>query len=126
VLSVSRDGSFSAMPRIAPRMTSNAKALRKAATPEERLLWNRLRHAHPRFTRQLPVGSYIIDLACRGAKLAVELDGSQHLDAGSYDDRRTAFLEGLGWQVLRFWNNDVRDNADGVAEAIMAVVVLRL
>ena len=126
MLSVSSDGSFVAMPRVAPRMTANAKTLRNAATSEERSLWKRLRHVRPRFTRQLPVGPYILDFACRNARLAVELDGGQHLDAALYDDRRTVYLEGLGWQVLRFWNSDVRDNVDGVAEAIMAAVALRL
>nr|WP_206364781.1 DUF559 domain-containing protein [Sphingomonas populi] len=103
-------------------MTANARLLRNAATAEERALWSRLRHLRPRFTRQLPIGSYIIDFACRAIKLAVELDGSQHLDAVAYDDTRTLFLESLGWRVLRYWNSDVRDNADGVAEAIMAAV----
>jgi len=103
-------------------MTANARLLRNTATSEERALWSRLRHLRPRFTRQLPMGSYIIDFACRSIKLAVELDGSQHLDAVAYDDTRTLFLESLGWRVLRYWNSDVRDNADGVAEAIMAAV----
>ena len=56
----------------------------------------------------------------------MELDGSQHLDAAPYDARRTAFLEGLGWRVLCFWNSDVRSNPDGVVEAIMAAADLRL
>jgi BirA family biotin operon repressor/biotin-[acetyl-CoA-carboxylase] ligase len=114
------------MARVAPHKTTNARALRNAATAEERLLWTRLRHVRPRFTRQLAIGSYILDFACRTAKIVVELDGSQHLDSTVYDEQRTAFLAGLGWQVLRFWNNDVRDNPDGVAEAIVAALVLRL
>ncbi len=107
-------------------MTVNARALRRGATAEERALWLRLRATRPRFTRQLPVGKYVLDLACRTAKLAIEIDGSQHLDAGAYDARRTAFLEALGWRVLRFWNSEVRDNPDGVAEAILAALALRL
>jgi len=63
-----------------------------------------------------------VDFACRTIKIAVEIDCSQHIDAQSYDARRTAFLEGLGWRAMRFWNSDVRENADGVAEAIAAVV----
>ncbi|MDF0488227.1 DUF559 domain-containing protein [Sphingomonas sp. H39-1-10] len=113
------------MPRIAPHMTANARLLRDAATAEERALWSRLRHLRPRFTRQLPIGSYIVDFACRSIKLAVELDGSQHIDAVAYDDSRTLFIESLGWRVLRFWNSEVRENADGVAEAIMAAVAHR-
>ena len=88
-------------------MTANARVLRHEATPEERALWLRLRHVRPRFTRQSPVGPFIFDFACRTLKLAVELDGSQHLDAAAYDAKRTGFLESLGWQVLRFPNSDV-------------------
>ncbi|MGN6124507.1 MAG: endonuclease domain-containing protein [Sphingomonas oligoaromativorans] len=107
-------------------MTSKARALRTDATAEERLLWARLRHIRPRFTRQLPLGGYIVDFACRTARIAVELDGSQHLNSIAYDAQRTAFLESLGWRVLRFWNSDVRANPDGVAEAIALAVDLRL
>jgi very-short-patch-repair endonuclease len=114
------------MPRIAPDKTARARALRNAATAEERILWARLRHAHPRFTRQLPVGRYILDFACRSAKLGVELDGSQHLDTSSYDVQRARFLEDLGWFVLRFWNSEIRHNPDGVAEVIVASVASRL
>jgi very-short-patch-repair endonuclease len=113
------------MPRVAPKLTSNARSLRNRATAEERLLWTRLRHVRPRFTRQLPVGRYILDFACRTLRLAIEIDGSQHLDAGDYDAERTRLLEGSGWQVLRLWNSEVRKNPDGVAEAI-AATALRL
>ena len=58
-------------------------------------------------------------------KLAVEIDGSQHLDASRYDKERTRFLEGLGWERLRFWNSEVCENPDGVAEAIIAAAALR-
>lgn len=109
------------MPRIAPYMTANARALRTDATEAERLIWLRLRFHRPRFTRQLPVGRYIVDLACRSVKLGIEFDGSQHVDSPS-DDERTRWLEGLGWHVIRFWNSDVVANPDGVAEAIMATV----
>ena len=73
----------------------------------------------------MPLGGYIVDFACRATKIAVELDGSEHLDATAYDTRRTAVLERLGWTVLRFWNSDVRDNPDGVAEAMVSAVALR-
>ncbi|WP_331377411.1 endonuclease domain-containing protein [Sphingomonas sp. 37zxx] len=86
------------------------------------MIWLRLRGHRPRFTRQLPVGPYILDFACRSAKLAVEIDGSQHAESAG-DERRTAFLAALGWRVLRFWNSDVRENADGVVEAILAAVI---
>jgi len=71
------------------------------------------------------IGSYIVDFACRSARLAIELDGSQHIDC-LRDEERTSRLEGLGWRVLRFWNNDVIANCDGVAAAILIEVSARL
>ncbi|WP_295561743.1 endonuclease domain-containing protein [uncultured Sphingomonas sp.] len=109
------------MPRIAPSMTANARALRTDATEAERLIWLRVRGHRPRFTRQLPVGRYIIDLACRSVKLGVEFDGSQHVDSLG-DEARTQWLERLGWRVIRFWNSDVVANPDGVTEVILAAV----
>ena len=113
------------MTRVSPVMTERARALRNGATEAERLIWRRLSGFRPRFTRQLVVGRYIIDLACRSVKLAVEFDGSQHIDS-TYDGTRTAFLETHGWRVVRFWNSDVTGNPDGVAEAILADVAARL
>jgi very-short-patch-repair endonuclease len=107
------------MPRIAPRLTGFARDLRNGATKPERTIWRLIRHHRPRFTRQHVVGCYIVDLACREAKLAVELDGSQHLGAADDDAARTAFLKSLGWRVIRFWNSDVTDNPEGVAAAIL-------
>ncbi|HEX7781778.1 MAG TPA: DUF559 domain-containing protein [Sphingobium sp.] len=101
-------------------MTANARALRNGQTEAEKAIWHLLSRYRPRFTRQLVVGPYILDIACRSAKLAIELDGSQHADALAYDADRTAFLEGEGWTVLRFWNGDVYENADGVVEAVLA------
>ena len=106
-------------------MTRRARALRTNATDAERQVWLRIRAYRPRFTRQLVVGSYIVDIACREAKLAIELDGSQHVES-AYDEARTAFLKNAGWTVLRFWNSDVIANPDGVAEAILAEVGSRL
>lgn len=70
-------------------MIVNARKLQR----EERALWERLRHIRPRFTRQLRVGSYVLHFACRTLKIAVALDGGQHLDAVAYDGKRTEFLE---------------------------------
>ena len=125
MLSASRSVSLKTMTRVAKDMTAIARALRREATSEERAIWQRIRHCQPRFTRQLPVGRYIIDFACRSLKIAVELDGAQHLGAGAYDEERTAFLESLGWQVLRFWNAEVRENPEGVADAILAAVAAK-
>ncbi|NIJ38448.1 very-short-patch-repair endonuclease [Sphingopyxis panaciterrae] len=100
-------------------MTDRARRLRNEETPAERAVWRLLSNYRPAFTRQLVVGSYIVDLACREAKLAIEFDGSQHLDQQAYDDRRTRFLEAEGWRVLRIWNTDVLANPEGVARLIL-------
>ena len=102
-------------------MTDRARDLRKNATATERAIWRLISTHRPRFTRQLIVGNYILDLACREAKLAIEFDGSQHIDS-AYDAERTAFLEELGWRVVRFWNVEVAENPEGVVEAILAHV----
>ena len=81
------------MTRVNELLTTNARDLRNNATKAERLLWRRLSAYRPRFTRQLVIGLYIVDFACREAKLAIELDGSQHIDAAAYDERRTFYLE---------------------------------
>ncbi|HEX7743072.1 MAG TPA: DUF559 domain-containing protein [Sphingobium sp.] len=107
------------MRRIPEYMTANARALRNGQTDAERMVWKQLSRYRPRFTRQLVVGPYILDMACRTAKLALEFDGSQHQDAFAYDAQRTAFLEGAGWTVLRFWNGEVFENLDGVLEVIL-------
>jgi very-short-patch-repair endonuclease len=106
------------MKRIEPQQTAHARDLRNNATPAERTLWRLLSRYRPKFTRQLPVGPYIADLACREARLIVECDGSQHIDS-AHDERRTLFLQSEGWTIIRFWNSEVSENPDGVAEAIL-------
>ena len=106
------------MHRVDPEMTRRARALRGNATKAERTLWRLLSQYRPKFTRQLVVGPFILDLACREAKLAVEVDGGQHADSEA-DARRTEWLAQNGWTVVRFWNSDVSGNAEGVAEAIL-------
>jgi very-short-patch-repair endonuclease len=104
--------------RVPRRTTERARQLRREATPQERTLWNLLSRYRPKFTRQLPVGPYKLDLACRQARLAVEVDGSQHIGSVS-DEIRTRFLAAEGWTVIRFWNSEVDSNAEGVVEAIL-------
>jgi very-short-patch-repair endonuclease len=85
----------------------------------EELLWQRLRGRRlegEKFVRQLQIDDFIADLACRRARLAIELDGGQH-DAAR-DAARTAIIENYGYRVLRFWNGDVIANIDGVLEII--------
>jgi very-short-patch-repair endonuclease len=109
--------------RIARKLTNRARELRNNPTPQELKLWQILCRYRPKFTRQLsiqlPIRPYVADLACRQAKLIIELDGSQHIDS-SYDLERTRNLEANGWTVIRFWNSEVDENADGVAAAILS------
>ncbi len=100
-----------------------ARALRAAQTEVERRLWQRLRNRQlngAKFRRQHPIGPYIADFFCLDARLVIELDGSQHGEesAQHVDQRRTEYLENEGYRVLRFWNEEVMDNIDGVLEEI--------
>ena len=106
-------------------LLSNARSLRKEMTKEERHLWyDFLRHCRPRFRRQEIISNYILDFFCHEAKLAVELDGSQHceLSAIHYDEKRTAHLQNLGITVIRFSNTDVMKNFDGVCQQILLLL----
>ena len=108
------------MHRVAPRLTQNARELRNNSTHAERLLWLRLRQYRPRFTRQLVIDPYIVDLACRQVRLAIELDGGQHAElTAHYDRRRTEFLQTLGWTVIRLWNSEVEQDPDGAAQFVL-------
>jgi very-short-patch-repair endonuclease len=106
-------------------MTHNvvaAKRLRRNQTDAERLLWFRLRDRRLgglKFKRQMPVHQYVVDFCCSDARLIVELDGGQHAEQVA-DVARTKKLETLGYLVLRFWNNDVLSNIDGVLETIVS------
>ena len=90
-------------------------------TKEERKLWYEYLRNHPqRFRRQVTCGNYILDFYCAAAKLAIELDGSQHYEeAGQkYDEKRDAYLKQQGIRVLRFSNGDVMNHLRGVCQAI--------
>ena len=98
-----------------------ARELRRRMTDAERALWRCLRMRQLegfRFRRQLPVGPYIVDFACLQARLIVEVDGGQHAGAAG-DARRDAFLRSCGFRVLRFWNDEVLRNPEGVCEVIL-------
>jgi very-short-patch-repair endonuclease len=71
-----------------------------------------------RFRRQVPLGRYVVDFACIEASLIVEVDGGQHSLREEQDAKRTAWLEAHGWRVIRFWNNDVMENTEGVLEEL--------
>jgi very-short-patch-repair endonuclease len=98
-----------------------ARGLRRRQTDAERRLWARLRDRRllgVKFARQVPIGPYIVDFCCREQRLIVELDGGQHATRTDYDAGRTALLEGLGYRVLRFWDNEALRNTDGVLQRI--------
>ena len=99
-----------------------ARSLRKDATDAESLLWFHLRDrrlGNHKFRRQRPIGPYFADFACLEAKLIVELDGGQHVEAVDYDETRTGFMVAQGFRVLRFWNNEVLAQTSAVLERIL-------
>ncbi|SMF84460.1 Very-short-patch-repair endonuclease [Azospirillum oryzae] len=104
-----------------PVLKHRARGMRMVPTDAERHLWQYLRNGQLggwRFRRQHPIPPYILDFVCLEVCLAVEVDGGQHADSG-YDEARTAFLKSRGWRVLRFWNNDVLRNPEGVAASVL-------
>ncbi|PXA89934.1 endonuclease [Caulobacter sp. D4A] len=107
--------------------TAMARRLRRDQTDAERLLWSVLRGRRLdgfKFRRQVPIDRYVADFVCVEARLIVELDGGQHAeDAGrAYDAARTEVLEACGYVVLRFWNDAVRYELDGVGDEILSVL----
>ncbi len=104
-----------------PRNTKRAKELRHQASPAERRLWQYLSNSQldgHKFSRQIPIGPYFADFVCRNAKLVVELDGYSHDVRVEYDNVRTKFIEALGYRVIRFNNEDVMTNVEGVLTMI--------
>ena len=101
--------------------TVRARRLRKDATDAERTLWKALRELNLplRIRRQHPIGIYIADFAIPAAKLVIEIDGGQHADAVESDANRTSALKDRGYRVIRFWNNEVLTNLDGVLTTIL-------
>jgi very-short-patch-repair endonuclease len=101
-----------------------AKSLRRELTQAERKLWSVLRNRQlsgAKFRRQQPIGPFIADFVCHDRRLIIEADGGQHADRIA-DKRRTSFLESKGYRVLRFWNNDILNNLDGVAQVIASAL----
>ena len=97
-------------------LTLLARKLRRTATKEETKLWHHLRNSSfegLKFKRQYVIGDYIVDFFCESEMLVIELDGSQHLESEN-DKIRDTYLEDLGLTVLRFWNNEINKNIEGV------------
>src|SRR6516225_8891806 len=101
--------------------SERARNLRRDMTEAEQQLWQMLRSRQTegyRFRRQVPIGGFIADFVCHAARLIVEIDGGQHDPSSEAEASRTRFLEAEGYRVLRFWNNEVLDNPEGVGAAI--------
>ena len=108
--------------RISPEIRQRAHELRKSSTPAEQKLWQALRNRNLgdyKFRRQHPIGPYIADFFCAEVGLVVEVDGGGHLDQIAYDQDRTDWLEGQGYHVIRFWNDDVLNHLDDVTQEIV-------
>lgn len=107
--------------RIKPQTKKASRRLRSEMTDAERRLWQCLRlrqvEGH-KFRRQHPLGRYILDFVCLERRLVVEVDGGQHSEQQDYDETRTEWLRWRGFRVVRFWNNEIMNNIDGVMEAI--------
>jgi len=107
-------------PRRIPHV--RARRLRRDETEAEAKLWSRLRNASldgAKFRRQFPIGEFIADFCCPQRQLVVELDGGGHVEQVQRDEWRSALLAQHGYRVVRFWNEEIIDNLDGVLERIL-------
>ena len=100
-----------------------ARILRKNSTIQEKRIWNLLKNHQfhgLKFKRQQPIGDYIVDFICKEAKVIIEIDGGQHNETENIiaDENRTKYLENKGYKVIRFWNNEVYENVEGVIKKI--------
>ena len=108
--------------RSSERIYDFARELRGNPTDAEKRLWWHLRSKQLdgfRFRRQQPIGPFIVDFFCPAAKLVIEVDGGQHDSDFERDGKRTDWLEARGYRVLRYWNNDVLENIEGVVITIL-------
>jgi very-short-patch-repair endonuclease len=106
---------------------ATARQLRVNQTGAETALWRQIRKLETHgthFRRQVPIGPYVADFACMASRLIIELDGSQHGEQPNqqHDETRTRWLQAEGYRVLRFWNNDITNNLNGVLETIYAAL----
>ncbi len=107
-------------------LKSKSRELRNNMTPQEHKFWSIVRNRQfygYRFLRQVIIGDYIVDFVCKTEFIIVEIDGGQHniSDNISKDTNRTKYLEGMGYKVVRFWNNDIDNNIEGVYEKLKDV-----
>ena len=102
-------------------LSTVAKELRKRSTDAEKLLWKYLRLEQLeglKFRRQQPIDNYIVDFVCLKKRIIIEVDGGQHSEEKEKDRERDNYLKKQGFEVLRFWNNEVLTNVEGVLEVI--------
>jgi very-short-patch-repair endonuclease len=107
--------------KLTDNLTQIAKNLRKTSTFAERLLWRHLRAKQMegyKFRRQEPIGDYVVDFVCFEKRIIIEVDGSQHQIEKDKDKKRDKWFKEQGFRVLRFWNNEVLKNMDGVLAVI--------
>jgi very-short-patch-repair endonuclease len=105
--------------------SETARRLRRDMTEAEKVMWRLLRARQLegyKFRRQQPIDRYIVDFVCFAYRLIIEIDGGQHADATRYEEERTRFPEGESFRVLRFWNNEVLENREGVGARILEVL----
>jgi len=103
----------------------HAKSLRSGMTDAECALWYRLRAGRlegMKFRRQVPLGPCVVDFLCERARLVVEIDGGQHAEQTDRDAARSEWLSARGYRVVRFWNDEVLENLEGVLEAIRGLL----
>lgn len=108
---------------------SKARNLRKRQTEAEKKIWLTIRNRQLggfKFRRQVSFGPYVADFVCHEAKLIFEIDGGQHATNQEPENRRTRFLEDQGYRVIRFWNNEVFENLEGVLERLKKELELPL
>ncbi|WP_432823932.1 endonuclease domain-containing protein [Trichloromonas sp.] len=104
-------------------LTETARTLRRNSTDAESLLWKHLRARQMdgfKFRRQEQIGRFIVDFVCYDKKLIVEADGGQHATEQKKDEERTCWLNAQGFRVVRFWNNEILTNIEGVLDVVRA------
>ena len=107
--------------------TMLARNLRQSSTDAESRLWNYLRSRQfygYKFKRQKLIGKYIVDFVCVEEKVVIELDGGRHLISVKFDELRTLELSSMEYKVIRFWNNEVMNNIDGVLQRVKEALTL--
>ena len=108
--------------RLSEKMKSHCRELRHDSTVPERILWGLLRNrrlAGMKFRRQQTIGPFIVDFYCADMKLVIEVDGESHSGRLGEDQKRQSFLERNGLRVIRFTNEDVLGNLEGVGLEIL-------